>query len=214
MAEQRTEIKRVIAKKVFVSDIFNSTYIKRTGWEPSGILTRYGEVSRVDLMGVIVSLSKEDKTLILDDGTGNILCRLFDNSEMLDKLVLGELVNIIGRPRESNDSKYISPEIIKKVEDKRWYKARQMELQLQGKKSPIKLPVQHEEIAGSAEEPAEIGPFQQILNSIAVLDKGNGVDVQEIINHVKIKDSEKIINSLIEEGEIFEISPGVVKILE
>jgi RPA family protein len=205
------DLKRVIAKKVFVSDIINSTYIKKSGWEPSGILTKYGEVSRVDIIGIIVSISKEDKTLILDDGTGNILCRFFDNFDMLEKLVPGELVNIIGRPRELNDSRYVFPEIVKKVEDKRWYKARQMELQLQGKTGSIKLPVEQKE---TAEENTEIGPYQQVLNSIAILDKGNGVDVQEIINHVKIKDSEKIINSLIEEGEIFEISPGVVKLLE
>jgi RPA family protein len=205
------DLKRVIAKKVFVSDIINSTYIKKSGWEPSGILTKYGEVSRVDIIGIIVSISKEDKTLILDDGTGNIVCRFFDNSDVLERLALGELVNIIGRPRELNDSRYVFPEIVKKIEDKRWYKARQMELQLQGKKGAIKLPVEHTE---TTEENIEIGPYQQVLNSIAILDKGNGVDVQEIINHVKIKDSEKIINSLIEEGEIFEISPGVVKLLE
>jgi RPA family protein len=205
------DLKRVIAKKVFVSDIINSTYIKKSGWEPSGILTKYGEVSRVDIIGIIVSISKEEKTLILDDGTGNILCRFFDNSDIVERFSLGELVNIIGRPRELNDSRYVFPEIIKKVEDKRWYKARQMELQLQGKKEAIKLPVEQKD---TVEEHTEIGPFQQILNSIAILDKGNGVDVQEIINHVKIKDSEKIINSLIEEGEIFEISPGVVKLLE
>ncbi len=205
------DAKRVIAKKVFVSDILNSTYIKKTGWEPSGILTRYGEVSRVDMMGVVVSLSKDENTLILDDGTGNILCRFFDNAGLLEKTKLGDLVNIIGRPRELNDSRYVFPEIMKQIEDKRWYKARQMELMLQGKKGAIKLPV---ETKSNTEENIEIGPYQQVLNTIAILDKGNGVDIQEIINHVKIKDSERIINSLIEEGEIFEISPGIVKVLE
>jgi RPA family protein len=210
MAEEHKDVKRVIAKKVFVSDILNSTYIKRTGWEPSGILTRYGEVSRVDVMGIIVSFSKEERTIILDDGSGNITIRAFDNSEMLEGLSLGMLIDVIGRPRELNNSKYIFLEIVKKIEDKRWYKARQLELKLQSK-SAIKLPVQADEPNA---ELSEIGPYQQILNSIASLDKGSGVDVQDIINHVKVDNSEKIINSLIEEGEIFEISPGVVKLLE
>ena len=39
-------------------------------------------------------------------------------------------------------------------------------------------------------------------------------DVQDIINHVKIDESEIIINGLISEGEVFEISPGVIKVLE
>ena len=36
----------------------------------------------------------------------------------------------------------------------------------------------------------------------------------KIISHIKINNCEKIIQNLVEEGEIFEISPGRVKLLE
>lgn len=207
------ENKRKVAKKIFVNDILKSTYIKRPGWEPSGILTKLGEISRVDIMGVIVSKTNEgnSSTLLIDDGTGNIQIRLFDDSIDISKLELGDMVSVIGRPREWESSKYIVPEIIKKTQDKNWFRVHQLEIKLQKKKSPIKLPVEQAE---NPEAEDETGPYQKILNAIAILDKGNGVDIDEIINNVKIERCDSLITSLIEEGELFEISPGKVKLLE
>ncbi len=203
-------IKRKTARKILIKDILTATYIKRPGWEPSGILTQYGEISRVEIMGIVVSL-EEDNTLsfLLDDGSGNIQIRFFDNNEKVDKISLGDLICVIGRPREWENSKYIVPEIVKKINDKKWFEIHKLEIKLQSKKEKIKLPVEQEE-----EQLIETGPYQKILNVIAILDKGDGADIQEIINHVKIDNCEIIINSLIEDGEVFEISPGKVKLLE
>jgi RPA family protein len=201
----RSSFARKAAKKLHVSDIHNSTYIKRPGWEPSGVITRYGEISRVYVMGIIVSI--EDNTFLLDDGSGNISIRFFETQDM-SKYALGDLMIVIGRPREWESSKYIVPEIVRKVDDKRWYELHQLELKLQGAFS-VKLPVEQE-----SQEVVETGPYQKILNVIAILDKGHGADIDDIITHVKVTGCEKIINSLLEEGEIFEISPGKVKLLE
>jgi len=198
--------KRKVAKKLLISDIANATYIKRSGWEPSGVLTSYGEVSRVFIMGVIVS--KEENNFLLDDGSGNILVRLFDSSINLENLSLGDLVTVVGRPREWESVKYIVPEIIKKTEEKKWYNVHQLIIKLQKKTNPIILPVEPEQ-----NQNIELGPYQKVLNIIAILDKGQGADVQDIINHVKTENGETIIKSLLEEGEIFEISPGRIKLL-
>jgi len=77
------------------------------------------------------------------------------------------------------------------------------------KRTAKKLPVEPE-----ADEAMETGPYQKILNVITILDKGEGVDVQEVVNNIKIDNCENIVQNLIEEGEVFEISPGKVKILE
>ena len=87
-----------------------------------------------------------------------------------------------------------------------WYDVHKLELKIQNIDAP-KLPV---EIENDTEE---TGPYQKILNIIAVLDKGSGVDVQDIVNNLKLKNSENIIRNLIEEGEVFEISPGRIKLL-
>ena len=200
-------MKRKVAYKIQINEILNGTYIKRPGWEPSGVLTKYGEITRVNLTGLIVSLSEgEDSfTFLLDDGSGNITIRQFE--PLSQELVLGDLVRIIGRVRESGNSIYVVPELIKKI-DKKWYSVHNLELKLL-KRSSKKLPVEPQ-----ADEVIETGPYQKILNVITILDKGEGVDVQEVVNNIKIQNCENIVQNLIEEGEVFEISPGRVKILE
>ncbi len=200
-------VDRKVAKKVPVVDLVKGTYIKRPGWEPSGVLTKYGEITRANIIGLIVSKSETDNTLslLLDDGTGSISMRMFEKPTQ--QFEVGEFVRVIGRVRENSNNIFIVPEIIKKV-DPKWHKLHNLELKLQKRTAP-KLPVEQTE-----EQDFETGPYQKVLNVISVLDQGTGVDVQEIVSNIKIKDSEKIIQNLIEEGEIFEISPGRVKLLE
>jgi RPA family protein len=200
-------MKRNVAKKVLVNDILTSTYIKRPGWDPSGILTKYGEISRINIVGIVVSLSKEDNpSFLLDDGSGSVMVRFFEKNNKMENLKLGDLINVVGKPREWNSSKYIVPEIIRKIDNKKWYKIHQMEVKSQNKDV---LPVSPSNVK---EEPQEIGPYQKVINIISVLDKGKGADVQEIVNN--INDADKIISELLQEGEIFELSPGKVKLLE
>ena len=54
---------------------------------------------------------------------------------------------------------------------------------------------------------------QIIIEIIEQKDSGDGVGVDEIILESGIENCEKIINNLLEEGEIFEIRPGTVKVL-
>jgi RPA family protein len=206
---QKSRIKRKLAKKILINDILNSTYIKRPGWDPSGILTKYGEITRVQIMGIIVSTSNDNNTLLVDDGSGNITIRLFENSAVLNDFALGDLVIVVGKPREFSSNKYVVPEIIKRINDKKWFKVHQLHIKLQNK-STVELPISQEQ----PHEPIETGPYQKILNIIAILDKGDGADVQDIVKNTNAENSEQIVSNLIEEGEVFEISPGKVKLLE
>jgi RPA family protein len=206
--EQETKFqKRKVAVKILINDLITGTYIKRPGWEPSGVLTRYGEITRINLIGLIVSkeTSENGATYMIDDGTGNITIRLFE--QPLNEVELGDIFRIIGRVRENNNEIFIVPEIMKKT-SKEWHKIHRIELSTNTLKK-VNLPVEPPKM-----EDGEVGPHQKILNAIAILDKGDGADVQDIINHVKIDESEIIINGLISEGEVFEISPGVIKVLE
>ena len=198
---------RKVAKKVPIIDIIKGTYIKRPGWEPSGVLTKYGEITRVNIIGLIVSKTQTENSLsfLIDDGTGSINTRLFEKPNI--DFELGDFVRIVGRVRENAGTHFIVPELLKKT-NKKWHELHNIELKLQKKITP-KLPVEQTE-----KDEFETGPYQKILNVISVLDKGSGVDMQDIISHIKIENCEEIIHSLVEEGEIFEISPGRVKLLE
>ncbi len=197
------ENKRVVAKKIFIRDLLNGTYIKRPGWEPSGVLTKHGEITRINIIGLVVSI--DENSFLLDDGTSSIAVRSFEPLKYIPNL--GEIIRVIGRVRENNNTFFIVPEIVKK-EDKKWHDLHNLEIKLQEKEA-VKLPVE----VDSSDEEVKTGPYQKILNALAVMDKGEGVEIMDIVNKINVPDSENIIQGLIEEGEIFEISPGRVKVL-
>jgi RPA family protein len=199
------QYKRKVAKKILVKDILKSTYIKRPGWEPSGILTQYGEISRVNIMGVCVNSSGDDNSFLIDDGSGSIQVRMFTNNVDVS---VGQLLNVVGRPREWNNTKYIAPDFIREI-DKAWFKVHQLQAKLMSLNKKLELPVEEDE-----EEDTDTGPYQKILNVIAILDKGEGAEIEEIVSNIKVANCEVLIQNLVEEGEVFEISPGRVKLLE
>jgi hypothetical protein len=209
MAEQ---IKRQIAYKARVCDILSGEYVKRSGWEPNYLMTPLGDLSRVNLIAFIVSIDSQEGTIMVDDGTGSVPLRFFDANADLSSFGVGDLVQIIARPKEWNNEKYLVPEIVKRLSEQKWLAVRQLELRLHKKIGvPKKDPAAAE--PGAVSENKEVGPYQKILNLIERLDKGEGASTEDIVTISKVKDAEKIIETLIEEGEIFQIKPGKLKIL-
>jgi|SRR3989338_1394716 len=201
--------KRQVAYKVRIKDILNGKYIKEEGWRPNYIIIDDKKVSRVNLIGIIVDkqLEFDREILVVDDGSGKITIRNFDDRN-LDDLGIGDIILVIGRPKEYNNEKYIAPEILKKIKNKKWIDFRKKELgteKIVGKKERIEEVKEEERIES---------PSEKILNLIKKLDLGEGVDFDEVINKANIREPEKIINNLLSEGEIFQNKPGKLKVLE
>lgn len=202
------KIKRETAVVCMINDLLRGSFIKTEGWEPSYFSTDLGDISRVNLMGVVVSKEAVGGTII-DDGSGRILLRSFNNSAFLE-LNLGDLILVIGRPRVYNEEKYVLPEIIKKI-DQKWGDYRQVQLKILRKKVKKR---KKENRVPLKEEARPINYFQKILAFIKDLDIGEGADIEEVKKRSAAPNAEEIIMKLIEEGEIFEIKPGKLKILE
>ena len=66
-----------------------------------------------------------------------------------------------------------------------------------------------DEIVASGENPSE-----KIFMLIKKFDSGSGADMQQVVDQCDLKDGEKTISNLLEAGEIFEIKPGRLKVLE
>ena len=199
--------KRQIAYKIRISDILDSRYIKAQGFNPNYI-EKYGkEISRINIIGTIVLKSDQDnyKTLVIDDGTGKISVRIFESNALLDNINIGDVVTIIGRPREFSSEKYIHIEIIKKI-DPSWLKVRDIELRMAGidYNNSNDTPVKTESV---------VSPTNSIIKLIKELDSGEGVSIEDI-SPKNIEDIDKIIKVLLKEGDIFEIKPGKLKVLE
>lgn len=177
---------------------------------PSGIKTSRGLLSRVNVYGVLVDI--RENGFVLDDGTHQLQARSFDENPI--RADVGDLVLVVGRPREYNGERYLVYEICKKLKNKEWIVYRKKELaQL------LKVPITHEQQAPKIPEIVEVeatdeNPFEKMMNTIRELDDGQGAAVDEVLNKVPFPDKEKLLNTLLEEGEIFEMRPGKVKVLE
>lgn len=68
--------------------------------------------------------------------------------------------------------------------------------------------------ASTPTEVSDKSPTDIIYEIIKEKDDGSGVDIEEIIEASGNENAEKIITNLLMEGEVFEISPGKIKVLE
>lgn len=199
-------IKRLTSIKCDIRSIKEGEYVVKEGWIPNFIKTVYGEINRANIIGIVVSIINE-KEFVIDDGTDNILVRSFDKSFPVN---IGETVLIIGRPRQYETIKYIFPEIVKRV-SKEWLKFRKRELEFL-KKEGIIIPKINSPLEEKSSE-NRVNIYEKIISLIKSLDNGEGVYKSEIILNCG-ENSEEHLNHLVEEGELYEISPGKYKVLE
>jgi RPA family protein len=218
---QQQTIERQIARISSIKELNTGKYIKQEGWEPNYILTNKDEkISRVNIIGVVVTTPENGQSVFLDDGTGKIEIRSFEQGSLFSKITIGDIVIVIGRPRTYNEEIYINAELIKKIENKGWLEYRKKEILLKNLLMPDKIDNEKNqeleehpiEIPTVLEKDEKIDQEDLILMKIKQLDSGSGCNMQEVIDN--IPDSEPIIEKLLLNGEIFEISPGKIKILE
>jgi len=213
--------KRQIACKARIADLINGKYVKEEGWTPNYIITKQGKhISRINLIGTVISKTEEGpeyQSFVVDDGSGTISLRSFEKNDNVKNIEIGDVVLLIGRPREYGSEKYIVPEIIKKINNKKWIDVRKIELgieNLKTKKDELgKEEVVVEKIDDSTKEKTASNP-QIVYEAVKELDSGQGVDIDKVIKKTGIRDAEEIIKKFLREGEMFEIRPGKIKILE
>jgi RPA family protein len=207
------QIKRETASICQAADILNGDFVKADGWNPSYFSTELGNISRVNFLGVLIS--KDPDGLLFDDGSGRIRIRNFEGNAF-DEFKVGELVLVIGRPRMYNEQKYILPEIIKQT-DPVWAEFRKKQIELLKRTKKVIRPKKEDQIQPTEKIhlPNPIGNnFQKIMDFVKDLDNGEGASTDEVIVRSSIPNANDLIYKLIEEGEIFEIKPGRLKLLE
>ncbi len=222
---------RQTAYKTDIGSLLSGKYIVNEGWEPNHILCNGRKISRANIIAGVVD--KTNGSVVLDDGSGKITARAFDENIFFDKANVGDMVVFVGRPREFNGQIFLVIEIIKKINDKKWAEVRKKELENIFKSAPkIEYELENKkderskteeknehakEIVGKKDE-YDNSTSESIIKIIKSLDSGNGVDIEDIISKSKKSDAksdaEAIINRLLMRGDIFEIKPGRVKVLE
>lgn len=210
LQQERQFQKRDVAYKARISDILGSSLIK-DGLSAGYIELNGVKASRVNIIATLVYKIEQSQGYagaVIDDGTGRLSLRSFENLDVFSKADVGDAVLVICRIREFNNEKYASLEILKKIRDAGWLNLRKLELEKK-KDASGDITAQNKPSNEDA-----IGASEEIYLLVKRLDDGNGAQVDEVIKNSSRDDAESIVNSLLVSGDIFEISPGRVKVLE
>ncbi len=206
---------RHTAYKVRINDLFLGEYVQREG-ESDYIQLNDKKVSRVRIIATVVNkYSNENSgTLVIDDGTGVINVRAWENEfHLIDKINIGDLIEIIGRVRKYNEDIYLIPEILKKTTPN-WYILRKLELskipKIEPKEEVKEIKPEENKVSLNKNENADVK--EKIFNFIK--SRPDGASIDELINLVN--DKRAVIDalmSLIDEDLIFEPKAGIYKLL-
>ena len=117
-------MKRAVAYRVWISDLSSGEYVAGGSIEnPTFIKLGERKISRVDVIGIIAEESPN--AIIVQDKTGKIAVKIFGEPLTVKK---GELVRVIGKIRQDQAGRFISGEIIKRVDDANYQLLREKEL--------------------------------------------------------------------------------------
>ena len=225
---------RQIAVKIHIADLISGTYIQEVEQNPNYLQTIHNQkIYRLNVIAIIIQkeILGTITNFLMEDSTGTIVARFFEENKYLERFKVGDVVLVVGKVRTYNQEKYISPEIIKKVSPL-WLKMRLKELKLpsveenkelkidlgnqiqQKRQQPIISTVQQDKL--QEEDVVEdniILPYQKITQLIQDLDVGEGVRIEEIMEKSPLQNTEEIIETMLKNGDIFQNSPGKVKVL-
>lgn len=141
------------AIKITISELLSGTYIQENEQNPNYLLTENNQkIYRLNVIATIVQkeLVGTITNLLIDDGSGKIITRSFEENKIIHTLNIGDVIIIIGKLRTFNQDKYISPEIIKLI-NPLWLKHRYLELKDKFAISNLKIE-QNNEITPNSQE--------------------------------------------------------------
>ncbi len=267
--KQEPKNQRQIAYKILLSTIINNEYVIEKEQEPNYLkIFPNLKIYRANVIAIVVGKEKIGMitNILLDDSSEKITARIFEESKSIKNVEIGDCVQLIGKIRVYNEEKYISPEIVKKI-DVQWLKVRSIELkksneknskidensdnkkvsEINNKKSDEKGEINSTEkkkqkekkdenknlqsesiIEKNEEKKVKIKekksekndliedlslPSEKIIKLIKEIDKGQGVFIEELIEKSPLNDTEKVIQKMLENGDIFQNLPGKVKVL-
>ncbi len=124
---------RETARRVPIGVILLGKYIRSTGqYEPNYVEFNNLRIARAHIIGVVINRYDSDgsqyTSLTIDDGTGKIRVKLFgEDTQFADKISIGDIVRVIGKPRETDGDRHIIAEVVKKI-DKDWQRLWKLEV--------------------------------------------------------------------------------------
>lgn len=224
---------RNTAHKIWISDLLTGTYGKgQEQFDAGYIETRGKKISRVNLIcGVVDKFSGNNyATISLDDGSGVIQLKAWnENTVLFLDVEVGDLVLTIGKIKQYNNSVYVTPEVVRKLDNPLWLKLRKLELTKEyGEAKRVEsLDLRNNETSSKQESDdnvmnvveEKVGNFgvnsrEIIMGLVESLDRGDGVELNEIITKSRLGDAGlKVVTDLVNDGQIFELHKGKFRVM-
>ena len=216
---QEKQFKREAAQKFSAGEILKGDFTE-TGDGALAMSIAGRPVRRVNMLATVVdkdsSESQSYKSLVVDDGTAQIRLRLFDtDAPLFEKLEVGDFAIIIGKPRLYGSEVYITPEILKPLNNMKWAEARKLELVLQRGRTVASKANNGEAAAEEEELTDAVGKDKlQVYKIVKELDAGRVADLSDVAIKSGIGNAEQVIKDMLKNGDLFEVLPGRLKVLE
>lgn len=219
-------VQRNTAYKVWIADLLSGRYIKgQEQFEAGYVDIKSNKISRVNIVGGVIDkfLGNDYVSVSLDDGSG--ILRLKSWKEFTNLFLdvnVGDLILIVGKVKEYNNSIYVAPEIVRKIDNPLWLKVRKLELvKLYGEVQRVEIvggdssdvEETEENVLNVVEEKVVSNSREIILILIEKLDSGDGADINEVVKTSGIKDANDIVQELLSGGEIFELHKGKLRVI-
>lgn len=211
MAEQ--QFKRNTAYKFRIGDILIGKPVttNASGTERFAFLELGDKkIVRVNIIGNIVEKYEsagETKysTFTIDDGSGQIRIKVFgDDTDRFKDFFQGQTIVVIGVLRHWNNELYLSPEVMKEM-DPKYLLIRKLETEKE--KAVSGIPMEREQVRAIKD---------RILDMIKDAEEQGGIETEALSSKLQ-EFSPAIINkeiqSLLEEGIVFEPRPGKIRYL-
>jgi len=224
---------RSVVTRISFKEINDGTVIKDEPSQPSFLLTKDDErLYRIFNYGVIVDkeLQGTVASLLVDDGTAILNVKLFEEKKELENLSIGAAILLVAKVRLFNQVKYLAPEIIKVV-DPLWLKVQcasrkekkqtQPVFQPESSQDKPEIKIVEKTAQKDSSQKMELAadpdkskfPVEKLIDLINKLDSGSGATIEEIIEKSPLAETEKLIERMLESGDIFQSLPGKVKVL-
>jgi len=223
MEVQQQAPQRETAKICSVSELLEGNYVVQEGWKANYVQTKTRRLSRVNIMGLVVDKITPFQFL-LDDGTGTIIVTDFNNKEQTANLKIGEPVLVIGRPRQAEKEVFISCEIATSQQVKKhplWLVQRKEDLrknqqELGQEEAIVEIDSNLDTNFHTPEAPKTLSEElsgDAVEEFIRKKDSGDGCLIEDIIDYFG-EEADDVILTMLSMGEVFEIKPGRLKLLE
>ncbi|MFT4310739.1 MAG: hypothetical protein ACMXYC_03845 [Candidatus Woesearchaeota archaeon] len=195
-----------------VNTLQASTYEHGEGWNPNYVIPSWGTpIYRVHIVGTVIEVLPEQCRCTLDDSTGVIIIKSFEDNALYRSLQVGDTLRVIGKLGQYQDALYIKPESMKRLDSVHWIALHKTQLAYFEKRRPIHA----HDTPLSKEDEHDYAPVLDIINE---LDKGEGAQKEEILEKLKkklkIEDPQGVLEQLLLHGDVFEVKPGCIKVLQ